>query len=78
MDIPEIWHESGNKAFSEDCTLCGRCAEYCPDDGIIQLKFGPASLFASSRAYYKARVKEESPQGGSKVVRWFSRKAGDA
>lgn len=78
MDIPEIWHESGSKAFSEDCTLCGRCAEYCPDDGVIQLKFGPARLFASSRAYYKARVKHESPQGEIKALRWFPRKAGDA
>lgn len=78
MDIPEIWHDSGNKAFSEDCTLCGRCAEYCPDDAVIQLKFGPARLFASSRAYYKARVKRENPQGEIKVVRWHARKANDA
>ncbi len=70
MDIPEIWHESGPKAFSEDCTLCGRCAEYCPDDDIIQIKFGPARLFGSSRAYYKARIKQESPQGEVKTIRW--------
>ena len=74
MDIPEIWHESGRKAFAEDCTLCGRCAEYCPDDDIIQIKFGPARLFGSSRAYYKARIKQENPQGESKTVRWFPRR----
>jgi ferredoxin-type protein NapH len=78
MDIPEIWHESGRKAYSEDCTLCGRCAEYCPDDGVIQIKFGPVRLFGSSRDYYKARVKQESPQGEVKAVRWFPRKVGDA
>ncbi|MEW5786775.1 MAG: 4Fe-4S binding protein [Pseudomonadota bacterium] len=72
MDIPEIWHESGRKAYAEDCTLCGRCAEFCPDDGVIQLKFGPLGLFSSSRAYYKARVKRESPQGEQKI-HWFPR-----
>ncbi|MBL8258243.1 MAG: 4Fe-4S binding protein [Candidatus Competibacteraceae bacterium] len=74
MDIPEIWHESGQKAFAEDCTLCGRCAEYCPDDAVIQIKFGPVRLFGSSRAYYKARIKGESPQGELKTVRWFPRR----
>lgn len=78
MDIPEIWHESGPKAFSEDCTLCGRCAEYCPDDDVIQWKFGPIRLFGSSRSYYKARVKAETPQGEARTVRWFPRKPGNA
>lgn len=69
MDIPEIHHEHGRKAFSEDCTLCGRCAEYCPQDGVIQLKFGPLALFRSSRAYYKARLKGETPTGEAKPLR---------
>jgi len=30
MDIHEIGTEYGKNAFHEDCTLCGRCAEYCP------------------------------------------------
>lgn len=78
MDIPEIARESGKKAFAEDCTLCGRCAEYCPDDGVIQLKFGSFRLFGSSRAYYKARAKRETPQGERKAVRWFPPRGGDA
>ncbi len=78
MDIPEIWRESGAKAFTEDCTLCGRCAEFCPDDGVIQIKFGPAALFSSSRGYYKARVKRESPRGEIKTIRWHARKANHA
>ncbi|MER2529251.1 MAG: 4Fe-4S binding protein [Candidatus Competibacter denitrificans] len=76
MDIPEIWHESGQKAFNEDCTLCGRCAEFCPDDDIIQIKFGPARWFGSSRAYYKARIKQENPQGEPKIVRWLPPRTG--
>lgn len=63
MDIPEIWHEHGAKAFTEDCTLCARCVEYCPDDGIIQIKAGPIPLIASSRDYYRQRVRGEKPDG---------------
>lgn len=66
MDIHEIGAEFGNKAFHEDCTLCGRCAEFCPDDGVIQIKFFGIPLFKSSRDYYKARVKHESPEGTPK------------
>ncbi|MDD4882215.1 MAG: 4Fe-4S binding protein [Gallionellaceae bacterium] len=75
MDIPEIHHEHGRKAFSEDCTLCGRCAEFCPQDGVIQLKFGPLALFRSSRDYYKARFKRETPAGEARPVRWLSKPA---
>lgn len=63
MDIPEIASEHGPKAFHEDCTLCGRCAEYCPGEGIIQLKLGPAPLFQAAPAYFKARSKMETPEG---------------
>jgi ferredoxin-type protein NapH len=73
MDIAEIGREHGRKAFNEDCTLCGRCAEYCPDDGVIQLKWGPWSLFKSRRDYYKARVKAELPDGTVKPVKFLPR-----
>ena len=73
MDIPEIHHESGRKAFTEDCTLCGRCAEYCPDDGIIRIKFGPWSVFSSRREYYKKRLKMEAPEGSIKPVKFIPR-----
>ncbi len=63
MDIHEIWHKDGSSAFHEDCTLCGRCAEYCPDDGVIEIKVGPLTLFGSSRDYYRARIKDEKPDG---------------
>ncbi len=73
MDIPEIHHDHGNKAFTEDCTLCGRCVEFCPDDDVIQIKFGPFALFRSSRAYFKRRLKKESPKGEVKTVHWFTK-----
>jgi formate hydrogenlyase subunit 6/NADH:ubiquinone oxidoreductase subunit I len=43
--------------------LCGRCAEYCPEEDVIQIKFFGIKLFGSSRDYYKNRVKQESPEG---------------
>lgn len=66
MDIHEIWQEHGHKAFHEDCTLCGRCAEYCPDENVISIKTGPIAVFSSSREYYKARLKQEKPDGTPK------------
>lgn len=69
MDIPEIHHAHGRRAFNEDCTLCGRCAEFCPDDGVIRIKFGPLALFSSARDYYKKRVRGETPEGEVKPIR---------
>lgn len=69
MDIHEIHTEHGRKAFHDDCTLCGRCVEYCPDDDVIAIKFGPWSVFRSSREYYKQRVRAELPNGDPKPIR---------
>lgn len=63
MDIHEIGREHGKKAFHEDCTLCGRCVEFCPDDDVIQIKFLGMPLFRSSREQYKYRVRLETPEG---------------
>ena len=63
MDIPEIWTAHGAKSFSEDCTLCGRCAEYCPEQGVISIKTGPFVVFESSRDYYRKRIRQEKPDG---------------
>mgnify|MGYP000367268969 CR=1 FL=1 len=70
MDIPEIHHDHGRKAFNEDCTLCGRCAEFCPDDSVIRIRFGPWSVFSSSRAYYKARLQFDNPEGIVKPLKF--------
>jgi len=71
MDIPEISTEDGRRAYTEECTLCGRCVEYCPQDGTLQLKWGPLALFASSREYYKARAKGELPDGTVKPLKFL-------
>lgn len=66
MDIPEISRHHGAKAFHADCILCGRCAEFCPDRGIIKLKWGPFPLFSSSPEYFKKSIKREKPDGRRK------------
>ncbi|MBF0185818.1 MAG: 4Fe-4S binding protein [Magnetococcales bacterium] len=63
MDIPEISGKDPQRAFSEDCTLCGRCAEFCPNDQVISLRFGPMTLFASSKHYFSHRSRTEKPDG---------------
>ena len=70
MDIPEISTAEGRKAYNEDCTLCGRCVEYCPQDKVIEMKWGPLALFGSSRDYYKAKVARELPDGTVKPLKF--------
>jgi len=63
MDIHEVAFEFGSKAFHADCTMCGRCVEFCPDDGMLALKLGPIPLFTASASYMKARAKIDKPDG---------------
>ncbi|MGN7611927.1 4Fe-4S binding protein [Magnetococcales bacterium HHB-1] len=63
MDIPEISTHHGQEAFHEDCTLCGRCAEFCPDDNVIRIRFALFSLFRSSKQYFRRRSRQEKPDG---------------
>lgn len=60
MDIYEISEKAENKNITfSDCTLCGRCVEFCPDDNVLKLKYGPINLFSSSNEYFKKRNKIE-------------------
>ncbi len=33
----------------EDCTLCGKCVEYCPEEGCLSINYGPFTLTSSKR-----------------------------
>jgi ferredoxin len=33
----------------EDCTLCGKCVEYCPEEGCLSLNYGPFTMISSKR-----------------------------
>lgn len=58
MDIYEIQDQVENKNITHaDCTLCGRCVEFCPHDGVMSFKYGPITLFSSSKESFKKRTK---------------------
>lgn len=57
MDIREIHTEMEQRFVTfDDCTLCGRCVEFCPHREVLQLKYGPLPVFVADPAYFKPRV----------------------
>ena len=61
MNIKEIHTEmeQHNVTF-EDCTLCGRCVEFCPDKDVLQLKYTIFPVFSADPQYFKARKKAQT------------------
>lgn len=58
MDIYEIQDQADNRNITQnDCTLCGRCIEFCPHDGVMRFKYGPLTLYRSSKEGFKKRTK---------------------
>jgi len=61
MDIREIHTEMEQRNVTfEDCTLCGRCVEFCPDKDVLQLKYTVFPVFRSSPDYFKTRKKAQT------------------
>lgn len=60
MDIQEIHTNmtSKNVLFS-DCTLCGRCVEFCPDKDVLQMKYAFISIISADPRYFKQRKKAQ-------------------
>ena len=60
MNIREVYLEKENKnVLTQDCILCLKCVESCPNDNVISLKFLKKQIFSSSRKYIlKYFVKE--------------------
>ncbi len=56
MDITKM--EKRDVTF-EDCTLCGRCVEFCPDKDVLQLKYATFPIFSASPEYFKDRKKAQ-------------------
>jgi polyferredoxin len=75
MDIHEIHTdmERRNVTF-EDCTLCGRCVEFCPDKDVLQLKYTRFPVFSASPQYFKQRKKQQSQWEKSNLITWFKRR----
>ena len=60
MDISEIHTEMQKRDVTfEDCTLCGRCVEFCPYKDVLQLKYARIPVFSADPAYFKPRKKAQ-------------------
>ena len=60
MDITDIHTEMEKRDVTfEDCTLCGRCVEFCPDKDVLQLKYALLPVFSADPAYFKQRKKAQ-------------------
>jgi len=60
MDISEIHTEMQKRDVTfEDCTLCGRCVEFCPYKDVLQLKYTMIPVFSADPAYFKPRKKAQ-------------------
>ncbi|MCU7816802.1 MAG: 4Fe-4S binding protein [Candidatus Thiodiazotropha sp. (ex Rostrolucina anterorostrata)] len=72
MDISEIHTDmqSRNVTF-EDCTLCGRCVQFCPDKDVLQLKYAFIPVFSSSPQYFKGRKKSQTQWEKKNLISWF-------
>ncbi|MDD3610405.1 MAG: 4Fe-4S binding protein [Halothiobacillaceae bacterium] len=69
MDIREIHTDMTRRDVTfPDCTLCGRCVEFCPDSDVLQLRYLGLPLFRSSPAYFKTRKKA---QGEWEAIRFI-------
>lgn len=65
MDIFEIQAEAQNRNITHaDCTLCGRCVEFCPHDGVMNFRYGPVTIWSSSKESFKKR---------SKIDKWWKK-----
>ena len=72
MDIREIHTEMTKKDVTfEDCTLCGRCVEFCPDKDVLQLKYAFVPVLRADPVYFKARKKAQSLWEAGNVRAWW-------
>ncbi|TNF34648.1 MAG: 4Fe-4S binding protein [Gammaproteobacteria bacterium] len=61
MDIREIHTDMTNQnVLHADCTLCGRCVEFCPDKDVLQLKYAMIPIFKADPQYFKQRKRAQS------------------
>lgn len=72
MDIREIHTEMQKRDVTfADCTLCGRCVEFCPDQDVLQLKYTVVPLFKASPAYFKQRKKAQGTFEKRTLLGWL-------
>ncbi|MCW8855498.1 MAG: 4Fe-4S binding protein [Gammaproteobacteria bacterium] len=61
MDIKEIHTDMVHKdVLFSDCTLCGRCVEFCPDKDVLQMKYAFMPIISADPQYFKRRKKSQT------------------
>lgn len=79
MDIREIHTDMDNKdVLFADCTLCGRCVEFCPDKDVLQLKYAVVPIFKADPAYFKVRKKSQGEWEKRNLLSWWRKRKGGA
>jgi len=75
MDIKEIHTdmENTNVLFS-DCTLCGRCVEFCPDKDVLQMKYTVFPVISADPQYFKQRKKAQKKWEEKSLLEMIKRK----
>ncbi|MES9831565.1 MAG: 4Fe-4S binding protein [Candidatus Thiodiazotropha sp. LLP2] len=74
MDIHEIHTDMENRNVTfEDCTLCGRCVEFCPDKNVLQLKYAFIPVFSADPQYFKKRKKAQTRWEKQNLINWFKK-----
>ncbi|MES9955050.1 MAG: 4Fe-4S binding protein [Candidatus Thiodiazotropha sp. 6PLUC2] len=74
MDIHEIHTDMENRNVTfEDCTLCGRCVEFCPDKNVLQLKYAFLPIFSADPQYFKKRKKSQTTWEKQNLINWFKK-----
>lgn len=66
MDIREIHTSQQKDILFPDCTLCGRCVEFCPDAGVMSLKYAMIPIKVSDPQYFKERNRAQKFWEGKK------------
>lgn len=75
MDIREIHTDMQHAdVLFADCTLCGRCVEFCPDKGVLQMKYAFIPLFKAEPVYFKQRKKAQAAWERSSLLSWWHRR----
>ena len=75
MDIREIHTEMEKKDVTfPDCTLCGRCVEFCPDKDVLQIRYASVPVFSSGPQYFKRRKKAQTDWEKRSLLGWWRRR----
>lgn len=71
MDIREIQTTQARNALMPDCTLCGRCVEFCPDQGVLALKYAVIPIKVSDPRYFKGRNQAQKAWERANLLAWW-------